>query len=99
MNMRTFTYKQTQQQMNLVQQFPDISEKMRSKSKMVGRNSRSANAERSLGCVEADAVVQYYEGEFRRWHIKFLFIVAATLGITYFIILKSFWIYNLLNIR
>jgi hypothetical protein len=84
--------------MNLVQQFPDISEKMRSKKEMGDRSYRSANAKQSLGYIEDEAVVQYYEGEFRRWHIKFLFIVAATLGVTYVIILKSFWIYNLINV-
>jgi hypothetical protein len=84
--------------MNLVQQFPDISEKMRSKNEMGGQDYRSANAKRSSDYTEDEAVAQYYEGEFRRWHIKFLFIVAATLAITYFIILKSFWIYSLINI-
>jgi hypothetical protein len=83
--------------MTLIQQFPDISEKMRSKNQMDYRNNRSANTKRPLGYIENEAVIQYYEGTFRRWHIKFLSIVAVTLGIIYVIILKSFWIYNLIN--
>ena len=96
-NMRTFTEKQTQAEMNLVRQFPDISEKMRSKNETGGRSSRSANAKQSRGYWEDDAVVKYYEGQFRRWHLQFLFILAATLGVTYIIILNSFWIYNLID--
>ena len=83
--------------MNLVQQFPDISEKMRSKDKAGARNYRSENAREYLGDSEEDAVVKHYEAEFRKWHIKFLFILSVTLGIITLILLKSFWIYNLFN--
>jgi hypothetical protein len=82
--------------MTLIQQFPDISQTIRSKNKTGDRRYRSANAKKSLGYLESDAVARYYEGEFRRWHVKFLFIVAATLGITCVILLGSFWIYNLI---
>jgi hypothetical protein len=85
--------------MNPVQQFPDISEKIRSKNRIVERNYRSANARRSLAYTEEDALVKYYEGEFRKWHIKFLFILSATIGVVALILLKSFWIYNLFNRR
>jgi hypothetical protein len=83
--------------MNLIQQFPDISEEMRSKNKAGVKIYRSANAKKSLGYTEEEAVVKHYEGEFKKWHIKFLFILSATLGIVSLILLKSFWIYNLLN--
>jgi hypothetical protein len=83
--------------MTLVQQFPDISEEMRSKNKTNDKNYRSANAKQLLSFSEEKAAAKYYEGEFRRWHIKFVFIVGATLGLISFILLKSFWIYNLLS--
>ena len=82
--------------MNLIQQFPDISEERRSKNESGYRNSRTANA-RQVGYMEEAAVVQYYPGEFRRWHIKFILMVAATLGTIYVALLKSSWIYNLID--
>jgi glutaminase len=84
--------------MNLVQQFPDISEKLRSKNEKSYRNFRSANVKQSSGYIEDEAVVQYYEGEFRRCHIKFLSIVVATFAVIYVILLKSSWIYNLISV-
>jgi hypothetical protein len=97
---RSFTIKTTTTTMNLVQQFPDISAKIRSKNSMNGKKKHgTANVKQSLGYIEDKTVAQYYEGEFRRWHIKFLFIVAATLGICYLIVLKSSWVYNLIDIR
>ena len=85
--------------MTLIQQFPDISEMMRSKNERPSSNYKSANARQSLSYLEDEAVAQYYEGEFRRWHIKFLFIVAAVFGLTYVVILKGFEIYNMINIK
>ena len=75
--------------MTLIQQFPDISEQLRLKSQMRDRSNRSNNVTQPSGYIEDEAVVQYYEGEFKRWHLKFLFIVAATLGIVCAILLKS----------
>ena len=83
--------------MNLIQQFPDISAKIRSKTGVVDKKYRSANAKQSSGYIEHESVAQYYEGEFRRWHIKFLFILTASLGIFWVVLLKSFWFYNLIN--
>lgn len=85
--------------MNLVQQFPDISQNLRSKNEKGNRSFRAANAKQSLKYIESESVAQYYEGEFRRWHIKFLFLVAVTCGLIYVVLLKSFWIYNLVNLR
>jgi hypothetical protein len=64
---------------------------------MGGRNFKSVNVIQPQSYIEDEAVTQYYEGEFRRWHIKLLFIVAATFGTLYFILLKSSWIYNLIG--
>jgi hypothetical protein len=85
--------------MTLVQQFPDISRKTRSKNENVNKTYRLAGIKRSLAYVEDEAVVRYYEGEFRRWHVKFLLILGGIFGIMYFLLLKSFWIYNLLDIK
>jgi hypothetical protein len=82
--------------MTLAQQFPDISAVIRLKKETACKNSGSANARLPLSYTEAEAVTRYYEGEFKRWHIKFLFIVAAALGAVYLIMLILFWIYNLI---
>jgi hypothetical protein len=85
--------------MTLAQQFPDISAVIRSKKETAFKNSGSANARPPLSYTEAEAVTRYYDGEFKRWHFKFLFILAATIGAVYFIMLMSFWIYNLISIN
>jgi hypothetical protein len=84
--------------MTLAQQFPDISAALRSKKDAAFKNSGSANARPSLRYTEAEAVTRHYEGEFKRWHFKFLFIIAAALGVVYLIMLMLFWIYNLISI-
>jgi hypothetical protein len=91
--------KPTQQNMTLAQQFPDISAVIRSKKEATFKNSGSVNARQSLRYTEAEAVTRYYEGEFKRWHVKFLFIVAAALGAVYLIMFMFFWVYNLISIR
>jgi hypothetical protein len=85
--------------MTLVQQFPDISAQIRSKNGTSFRNIRSANVKRSTGYIEDKSVNQYYQGEFRKWHYKFLVIVGAIFGTIYILLLKSFWIYNVITVR
>jgi hypothetical protein len=80
--------------MTLAQQFPDISASIRSRNKTEFSSIRSANAIPPVTYTEAEGVVRYYQGEFNRWHLKLFLIVAGTLGIVYYIILKAFWIYN-----
>ena len=80
--------------MTLVQQFPDISEAMRLKRQMRNKDYSSLKLELPLGYVEDEEVVKFYEGEFKRWHIKLLLIVAATLALLFTVSLKIFWIYN-----
>ena len=82
--------------MNLIQQFPDISGKIRARIKINNRNYKAVNPVQPLSYIENEVVSKYYEGEFRRWHLKFLFIIAFTLGILYFTLLKSAWIFNLI---
>lgn len=80
--------------MNLTKQFPDISEKLRAKIKISARNYKPVNAPQSSSYIEDQAVVKYYEGEFRRWHLKLLFIVVVTLSSFYLVLLKSGWIFH-----
>jgi hypothetical protein len=75
--------------MNLIKQFPDISEKMRAKTRIDQRIYRTANAVRPLTYMEDKAVVEFYDGEFRKWHFKLFFIVAASIGVIYFTLLKT----------
>jgi hypothetical protein len=74
--------------MNLIQQFPDISQTLRAKIKINNRSYKAANAQQSSSYIEDKDVVRYYENGFRRWHFKLLFIVAAILGIFYFALLE-----------
>jgi hypothetical protein len=85
--------------MNLIDQFPDVSEKMRANIRMSRKNYASANAIQPLSYSEGEAVSRYYEGEFRRWHFKLLFIVAASVGIVYLALLNGAWIFNLIAAR
>lgn len=83
--------------MNLILQFPDISEEMRSKSKKNQRNYKAINANHPLAYSEDEIVSKYFEGEFRRWHIKLFIIIAASLGFLWFTIINISWIYNLIT--
>lgn len=80
--------------MNLIQQFPDVSQKIRSKIAEGQRNYKTANAKQSIIYSEEEAVSAHYEGEFRRWHFKLFFIVGSILGTIYFALLKSSWVLN-----
>jgi len=83
--------------MTLIQQFPDISEELRLKSQMRDRSNKSNSAMQPLGYIEDQAVVQYYEGTFKRKHLKILVIVAVSLGIISALLLKSTWIANVMK--
>jgi hypothetical protein len=85
--------------MNLIQQFPDISEKMRCKNRRMGqRIYRTANAVQSVTYSEdRGSRPNHYDGEFRRRHFKLFFIVAASLGTIYFALLKSSLDFNLVH--
>jgi hypothetical protein len=93
-DMRIFAYRKTNQ-MNLIKQFPDISGRIRAKAK---RANKPVNANRQLPYREDAAVVAYYEGEFRRWHLKLFLIVPACMAIVYFALLNSVGIMNLFNV-
>ena len=80
--------------MNLIQQFPDVSAEKRARAKPDNKRFKTANAKRSHPYREDDAVVKYYENKFRKWHIKVLFILVGTIAMTYYFILKGFWIFQ-----
>jgi hypothetical protein len=79
--------------MNLIKQFPDITEKMRLKIKTTQKSYKAANAAQPI-YLEDEAVVKFYEGEFKRWHFKLFFIVGAILAILYYGLLQSASIFN-----
>ena len=80
--------------MNLIQQFPDISGRIRAKIK---RANKPVNANRQLPYSEDPGTPAYYEGGFRRWHVKLFFIIGACMAIIYFAFLNSGWIINYLR--
>jgi hypothetical protein len=82
--------------MNLIQQFPDISGSIRAKIK---RANIPVNATRPLPYSEDIALAAHYEGKFRRWHLKLLFIIASCVGTIYFALLNSAWIINSLALK
>jgi hypothetical protein len=75
--------------MNPIEQFPDISEKVRAKIKMSSRNYKAANALFPVSYCESDAVTKYYEGHFKRWHVKLFFILAVCVSLFYFTLLQG----------
>lgn len=77
--------------MSLTEQFPDVSGRIRARIK---RANRPVNANMPLPYREDPLIAAYYEGQFRRWHMKLFFIVSACLAITYFGLLNSARIIN-----
>lgn len=80
--------------MNLIKQFPDITEKMRAKIKVTQKNYKTANAIQPVILIEDEAVVKFYEGKFKRWHFKLFFIIGSILAILYYGLLQSASFFN-----
>jgi hypothetical protein len=75
--------------MNLIEQFPDISAKVRAKIKMDPSNYKAVNARFPSSYYENEAVTKYYAGQFRKWHLKLFFILAVCVSIFYFTLLQG----------
>jgi len=57
--------------MNLIQQFPDVSAKIRNKFKLRQSQDKSST--------------KFYENEFRKWHIKVAFFILLVVASLFFI--------------
>ena len=82
--------------MSLITQFPDISPKIREKTRM--KRSRKAISYRpsALDPIEK-TTAQMYERQFRKWHLQLFFTMIIILTIIYLILLNSPWMFNLIN--
>jgi len=81
--------------MNLVKQFSDISGRIRAKVKFA---NKPVHANRPLPYDEDPGVAAYYEGQFRRGHVKVVVTIAAGLAMIYFALLNSKVIMNYLRL-
>jgi|GEM_PF-5331121 len=73
--------------MNLIQQFPNISEQVRAKFKMTQKHRKPENIWSNLPCD--DRQTKFHENEFRKWHIKLVFIIAGTITLLYTFIFNA----------
>ena len=74
--------------MNLIEQFPDISEKVRAKSKIKKRKSITRINRGAQAHYEEKTNAGYPEAALRRWHLKMLFLIAVSVGITYYALMN-----------
>lgn len=71
--------------MNLIQQFPDISMKMRDKLKSRRRSHQWKIENPEMTFDENLIQTKFYNSEFKKRHIKLVFIIGLTLSSLYFI--------------
>jgi hypothetical protein len=72
--------------MNLIQQFPDVSKKMREKLKL---SKKDYSAIEDGPYYQSNVLAKYYDREFRKWHFKMLLILATLFGSIYMIVMHS----------
>jgi hypothetical protein len=75
--------------MNLIEQFPDISLKIREQFKNDNRNLRVKNYSGTLTYDSDKALTKIYDDESRKWHIRLALIVLASVASIYFIIVNA----------
>jgi hypothetical protein len=75
--------------MTLIEQFPDVSEKVRAKFKIALRKQRDENAFRELPYDHDKSLVKFYDDEFRKWHIKLLFIILSIVAMIYGLVFNA----------
>jgi hypothetical protein len=75
--------------MNLIEQFPDVSDKIRAKRKMKQTKASKRISRPAQVYHEPKSVAGSHEAAFRRWHLKVLLIIAGSIGITYYALLNS----------
>jgi hypothetical protein len=73
-------------EMNLIQQFPDISVKMHDKFKSRKKSHQWKIVNPEITFDENLIQAKFYNNEFKKWHIKLVFIIALTLVSLYFIV-------------
>lgn len=80
--------------MNLIEQFPDVSMKMREKCNMRRKKYRQTFFREPLTYNPDRTLAKFYEREFRKLHLKVFVIIAALLAGFYLIMLNSRWLYQ-----
>ncbi len=80
--------------MDLIRQFPDISTSVREKARI--NRARKATTPSVTHKIEKTRA-QMHEHEFRKWHVKLLFMMIIILTGIYLLVLNSPWMFNLVN--
>jgi hypothetical protein len=75
--------------MNMIEQFPDISLKIREQFRMDNRNVRVKNTSGALAYDSDKALTKIYDNESRKWLIKLAVIILASAASIYFIIVNG----------
>jgi hypothetical protein len=72
--------------MNLIQQFPDVSMKMQDKFKSRKKSYQWKNTNAELTFDKNLVQTKFYDNEFKKWHIKLIFIIALGVALLCFIL-------------
>ena len=75
--------------MNMIEQFPDISLKIREQFRIDNRNIRIKNNSRTFAYDSDKALTKIYDDESRTWQIKLALIILASVASIYFIIVNG----------
>lgn len=75
--------------MNLIEQFPDVSEKIRARRNLKKVKASMRITRSAASYHEERTVAESHEAAFRKWHVKVLFIIAGSIAITCYALLNS----------
>ena len=80
--------------MNMVNQFPDISTKMRDKFKSRKKPFQWKYVEAEITYDKNLAQTKFYNNEFTKWHIKLFFIIVLGIASLYMIASNISWLFK-----
>ena len=74
--------------MNLINQFPDVSMDVRAKLKRQQKNYSHIMAMEPQQTVTEKTLADFYDNEFRKWHIKVALMITGLLAGLFFVALS-----------
>ena len=80
--------------MNMINQFPDISMKMRDKFKARKKSYQWKIENAEITYDKNLAQTKFYNNEFKKWHIKLVFIIVFVIASFYLLVSGISWFFK-----
>jgi hypothetical protein len=79
--------------MDLIKQFPDVSIKAYDKFKLRKKPQQWKIINAEITYDKNLVKTKFYDNEFKKWHIKLVFIIVLGIAALYFIVSKILWLF------